>query len=163
MAKKKEIIVQEKRNKPLAVTLFDKMPDDLQTNVDDLVRNYTNTRDLALEVVELGKKYDFTIEELGVVIQYKLALAGIKSGSVFKQLAQIKGEPKEKKLTEEKTKDDAEDEAKSELEAAVGYIDINFDEVDKDKIIEQIKANKRARVYFSKDTNEFVKIEFMKK
>lgn len=161
MAKKlKAQVIEKKEHKPIAETLYDKMPEELQTELDAMIENYTSLKDLVLKVVDLGKKYDFTTEELGVVVKYKLALAGIPSATIFKQLANLNGEAKK---PEKKAKEDAEEESQAEVKGDIGYIDLNLGEIDVDAIIKELKLNKKARIYYSKVTNEFVKIEFMRK
>lgn len=164
MAKKlkAQVIQKSKENKPMGETIYDKMPEELQTELDAMVNNYSTLKDIVLKVVELGKKFDFTVEELSVVVRYKLAQIGVSSTTIFRQLANLQGE---KKKTEKKTKadEDAEDEAKEQVANDVGYIDLNLSEIDVDAIIRELKVNKKARIYFSKTTSEFVKIEFMKK
>src|SRR4029079_16775031 len=114
---KAQVIQKAKENKPMAETMYDKMPEELQIELDTMVNNFTSLKDLVLKVVDLGKKYDFTVEELGVVVKYKLAQAGVSSSTIFRQLANIQGEKKKAKDT--KTEEEATDEAKESVASDV--------------------------------------------
>jgi hypothetical protein len=145
---------ESKSTKATAVALFKTFPKEVQYAIDEFVKQFKTTGDVAQKVLQLCEQHNLRKEEVAHVIKEKMKMLGLKPPNVNTMLGITKA------LPDTELDEAAQEEAESE-EEGLPFISVSLKGMNKSEVVAGINTSTTMNVYYSEEDKAFVRIEFI--